>query len=321
MEEKTFMPRYGANSYREIRGVLAAEYRDLPDESVEAIVQSSLGAVDTELLEDFLGSLKKVGSSIAKAAPSVLPVVGTMAGTAFGGPLGAAVGGALGKAAGGAIGGAAAGGGGGGGRRGRAGRGHQGRGRPGRPGVPGRRGAALPPGLGAAAAPGSPAAQQLLSIINRPEIIQALMAMALGPAGRTHIPVGGGEPSAPGEPAEPPVQVPVGAITNVLGTLANQAGSDLNAAEPQQGESVPSYLLGESGEFLVDPAVPEERAQLVLELLNSSLPESDESDDYFAFYESDEPDESDDSDESDENDTEDDYYDMLELSEAYADEY
>ena len=60
------MPRYGANSYREIRGVLAPEYRDLPDESVEAIVQSSLGAVDTEALESFLGGLKKVGKSVAE---------------------------------------------------------------------------------------------------------------------------------------------------------------------------------------------------------------------------------------------------------------
>lgn len=303
------MPRYGANSYREIRGVLAPEYRDLPDESVEAIVESSLGAVDADALEDFLGSLKKVGKSIAKAAPSVLPVVGTVAGTAFGGPLGATLGGALGKAAGGAIGGAAAGG---GGRRRDAKRGRTGRGR-GLAGALAGRGAALPPSLGAAAGKGSPAAQQLLSIINRPEIVQALMAMALGPAGRTHIPVGGGEPADPGAPAEPPTPVPVGAIANVIGTLANQAGSDLNAAEPPQGESVPSYLLGESGEFLVDPAVPEERARLVLELLNGALPESDESDDYRAAFEY--------YDEDEEDDAEDDYYDMLELSEAYADEY
>ena len=296
------MPSYGAGSYREIRGVLAPEYRDLPDESVEAIVQSSLGAVDTEALDDFLGGLKKVGQTVAKAAPSVLPIVGTVAGTAFGGPVGASVGGALGRAAGGAIGGAAAGG---GGRR--RGRGTRAQGM--RPGVPGSPAAALPPGLGAAPAQGSPAAQQLLSLLSRPEIIQALMAMALGPAGRTHIPVGG-EPAAPGKPAEPPVPVPVGAIANVIGTLANQAGSDLNAAEPQQGESVPSYLLGEGGEFLVDPAVPEERAQLVIGLLNKSLPESDENDDDWESFEDDE-----------EDDTEDDFYDMLELSEAYADEY
>jgi hypothetical protein len=303
------MPRYGANSYREIRGVLAPEYRDLPDESVEALVQSSLGAVDTEALESFLSSSKKFGGMLAKAAPSVLPMVGTVAGTAFGGPLGATVGGALGRAAGGAIGGAAAAGGGGGGR-GRASRRSFMRSAR----ALGKQAAALAPGLAGAGGQGSPAAQQLLSIINRPEIIQALMAMALGSAGRTHIPVGGGEPDAPGEPAEPPVPVPVGAFANVIGSLANQAGSDLNAAEPQQGESVPSYLLGEGGEFLVDPAVPEERARLVLELLHGSLPESDEADDEWASFEDYE-------DEDDEDEVEDNYYDMLELSEAYADEY
>lgn len=290
------MPRYGTNSYREIRGVLAPEYRDLPDESVEAIVQSSLGAVDAEALESFFGGLKKVGQTIAQAAPTVLPIVGAVAGTALGGPVGASVGGTVGRLAGGAISGAAS------GQRASSILKQAG-------GTLFSQATSLVPGLGAAGGGGSPAAAQLLGVFNRPEILQSLMAMAMGPAGSTHVPVRVG---SRGAAAVSPTNVPVTAIANLIATLANRAITEHDAARPQQDESVPSYLLGEGGEFLVDPAVPEQRAQLVLELLNSSIPESDDYFDAGEFYLSDE---------SDESDEADDYYDMLELSEAFADEY
>ena len=224
------MPRYAVVPYKGIREVLAPEYRELPAEQIEALVRSTLGDVDPEDVDDFLGTLKKVGGFVAKAAPSVLPVAGTVVGTAFGGPLGATLGGTLGSLAGKAVGGAA----GPGPRRGR-------------------------PGLAAApAAGGSPAAGQLLALLNRPEIIQALMAMLMGPAGRSHVPVGG-------------TAVPVGAVANLVGTLANQAAAEHNAAVAWEGESSQGWLLDARGEFLVDPAVPEERAERLLQLLQTPV--------------------------------------------------
>lgn len=300
------MSRYGAGSYREIREVLSPEYRDLPDASIEAIVVASLGEVEPEDVENFLKGLKKFGQSVAKLAPTVLPIAGTAVGTIFGGPLGATLGGSLGQVAGGAIHGAAA-----GHSLKRIGKSAAGSLiRQGAQLIPGGAGS-LVPGLGAAG--GSPAAAQLLGILNRPEILKSLMAMAVGRAGSSHVPVGGSP-------------VPIGAIANLIGTLANQAEADYNAALAGGGESVPSYLLDESGEFRVDPAVPEQRAQLVLEMLlrasesePESEPESNESDDGWrvALYEYD-PDDQEDQELSDEA-----FYEMLdEFEMSFAeDEY
>jgi hypothetical protein len=276
------------SSYAEIREILASEYRDLPDESIEALVQQSFGSASAEDIESFLSGLKKVGKVVTKALPTVLPVVGTVAGTAFGGPVGAALGGTLGKLAGGAVQGATA------GRKPRLPK----------PAALAKKALAGAKAVAGAVAPaGSPAAAQLLGVLNRPEILQSLMAMIMGPAGRPNVPVGGNP-------------VPVGAFANLIGNLANQAAAEYNATAVHEGESIPTYLLNESGDFLVDPAVPEERAAVLLSMLQQAAVETDESD------ESDESDVEWDSDVYDESDGEDDfyidaYYDMLELAETY----
>jgi hypothetical protein len=273
------------SSYTEIREILASEYRDLPNESIEALVQQSFGSASAEDIESFLSGLKKVGNLVTKALPTVLPVIGTVAGTAFGGPLGAAVGGTLGRLAGGAVQSATA------GRHGL---------RLPKPGALAQQ--ALGAVAGAAGPAGSPAAAQLLGVLNRPEILQSLMAMIMGPAGRPNVPVGGNP-------------VPVGAFANLIGTLANQAAAEYNATAAHEGESIPTYLLNESGDFLVDPAVPEERARVLLSMLNETLVETDESEadwDSVVY------------DENDEEDSDfyvDAYYDMLELSDAYENAY
>jgi hypothetical protein len=281
------------NSYSEIREILASEYRDLPDESIEALVQQSFGSASAEDIESFLSGLKKVGSVVTKALPTVLPIVGTVAGTAFGGPLGAAVGGTLGKLAGGAVQGATAGG---------------------KPRLP--KPAALAKhalagvkavagAVGPAGPAGSPAAAQLLGVLNRPEILQSLMAMIMGPVGRPNVPVGGNP-------------VPLGAFANLIGSLANQAAAEYNAIAAHEGESIPTYLLNESGDFLVDPAVPEERAGLLLSMLNQAAVETDESDESDVEWDSVVYDE------EDEEDSDlyiDAYYDMLELSETDENSY
>jgi hypothetical protein len=90
----------------------------------------------------------------------------------------------------------------------------------------------------------------------RPEMLQALMAMLLGQAGRQNIPVGN-------------TPVPVGAFTNLLGVLANQAAAEYNAIAPRRGESL-RYFEDFAGEPKGDPAVAEHRAAALLELLQEA---------------------------------------------------
>lgn len=220
--------------------ILAPEYRDLPPKQIKQVVQTTLGPVYPEDLEDFSKTLQNVGTAVSKALPQVLPVAGTVVGTAFGGPLGGALGGALGSAAGGAISGTQS--------------------RPTRvtpaPQPP-------PPQAAPYTAPsepssvpsGSPATAQLLQAMFHPKMLQALMAMAMGQAGRPNIPVGG-------------TPVPPGAFTNLLSVLATRAAAEYNAVAPKGGS--PRYFQDYAGEPMGDPAVDEHRAEALWEHLQEA---------------------------------------------------
>jgi hypothetical protein len=83
------------------------------------------------------------------------------------------------------------------------------------------------------------------------------MSMALGPVGNKNVSVG---------PAG--TSVPVSAFANLLSTLGARAfGQAEAAAEPS--EALPGYLYNE-GTLAVDPAVPEQRAARLLELLGEA---------------------------------------------------
>jgi hypothetical protein len=83
------------------------------------------------------------------------------------------------------------------------------------------------------------------------------MSMALGPAGRTSVPVG-------------TASVPASAFANLLGQLGSRAfGQAEAAAEPT--EALPGYLYKE-GALAVDPAAPEQRAARLLEILGEAVP-------------------------------------------------
>jgi hypothetical protein len=110
-----------------------------------------------------------------------------------------------------------------------------------------------------------PAAAQLLQTIFRPEVLQALIAMLMGQAGRQNIPVG---------PANTPV--PLGAFTNMLGVMANQASAEYNATVGANGETIPRYLRDFTGEVESDIAVPEYRARVLFEMLQEADREEDE---------------------------------------------
>src|SRR5262249_8447453 len=95
----------------------------------------------------------------------------------------------------------------------------------------------------------------LLGLVQRPEVIQALMSMALGSAGRKDIPVGN-------------TAVPVSAFANLLSVLGSKAFGQAEAlAEPS--ESLPEYLYRE-GTLLADPAERSQRAAVLLERLGEA---------------------------------------------------
>ncbi|MCB8978728.1 MAG: hypothetical protein H6657_15005 [Ardenticatenaceae bacterium] len=233
-EDDFFYEEDESNTYPEIREVLASEYQYLSPDDIELLFDSI--GISAEDMEFSLGkAFKSVGHFAKKVAPTALPILGTAVGTVVGGPAGAALGGMLGRAAGGLVGQAGA-------RR-----------RPVRPST--ARSIKAQPRLPSGA--GSPAAAQLLQMLSRPEVLQGLTSMALGRAGQQNVRVGN-------------TQIPTGAIGNLLSVLANQASSEYNASTSYEGATVPGYLLDTDGEFLVDPAIPEDRAALLVQLLDNA---------------------------------------------------
>jgi len=87
--------------------------------------------------------------------------------------------------------------------------------------------------------------------------VQALGAMALGPAGAASIPVAG-------------TPVPIAAFANLVATLAAQAAAQQHASTPA-AVAVPAYLAG-----VANPTSPSARAEALLGLLAEA--EFDESD-------------------------------------------
>jgi hypothetical protein len=114
-----------------------------------------------------------------------------------------------------------------------------------------------PAAVHAPAPPALPAASKLLQTITRPETIQALLAMLMGGLGRSNVQVGS-------------TSVPVTAITNLLGVLAGKAEAEYNAARSAGGEALPEYMKDYAGEAIADPAVRENRAEVLYELFEST---------------------------------------------------
>lgn len=258
---------YFQQPYEELRGVVAPEYEHLPPGQLEHVLRAQMGDVSPEAMEDFLSTLAQVGQAVL---PVLLPAVGTV----IGGPIGGVIGGVAGQAASGAIGAATA-------KKKPAKAAHKPP--PARQSTapkPAARPPAKPPTAPAPPTPPSslvpvpvmhpsqpavpvisPAsssasnpAAQLLTLLFRPEFMQALTAMMLGSAGRNDIPVGGKD-------------VPVGAFANLLGVLADQLAVSHHTASSSFSDGIPEYLVEADGEMKCDLSVPEERAQVLWELL------------------------------------------------------
>lgn len=229
-----------ATIYPSLRNHLNANLAYRSDEAIEAAFERV--GMDAEAAEGFFDQIGKIASSVGqvalKAAPSILPIAGTVVGGAFGGPLGAQLGGSLGSLAGKAIGGAT--------------------GQPSAPqaggagGLLGSLGGALGGMVG-----GSPSAGQFLQTLAKPETLQAIASMALGPQlGKSDVNVGG-------------ASVPTGTFARMLSMLAGRMESEYHDSLSATREAVPEYMMDFARVPKGDPTVADHRAAALYELLQS----------------------------------------------------
>lgn len=234
-------------SYRNLpnlRQALATQYAELPAARLDRIVQEMFGEDVTA--EDLELSWGDVGSVAGTVAQKSLPVALPMLGTAVGGPLGGVAGAAVGQAVGGMIGG-----------------------KPPAAAAPPPSPRPVPMAPAATAASSAPAvsspqpaltaadasaATQLLALLRRPEMIQALHAMGLGAIGRPTVPVG-------------QTPVPTAVFATLLSLLAGQAATQESARVVESMPDLPAYLEGRAGTPLADPANPIEGATALLGML------------------------------------------------------
>jgi len=120
--------------------------------------------------------------------------------------------------------------------------------------------AAVAPPAGVPAAPQFDALSLLRLILVNPQFQQALQPTVAGTMPRTlHLPVP--TPAVPSRTR--PVPIPLGAVINAIAALAGQSLTELHAGTAEDEPEVPGYLVDAEGEFIVDPASPDDRAALV----------------------------------------------------------
>jgi hypothetical protein len=191
--------------------------------------------LDEDLLaavEGFGSALRSIGSFVRQAAPHALK--GAITGFTVGGPVGALAGAGIG-AVGSQLPAAAA-------------------------PVAAQVAGALP--APTAAVP-NPAALQLLAMLSQPQVIQALQALALGPAGAPTVPVAG-------------VPVPVATVANTIQSLSEMAAAQHHFSSPRvehHGRRWSYHLESVLGDSDPEPA---ERAAALLALLADSAEDDDE---------------------------------------------
>jgi hypothetical protein len=230
------MQRFSPESLEGLRRCLRPEYAGMPGEDLKQVVESSLSALPAEAAEDFLKSLGSLGKAVAPALQRAAPGIaqGAATGASVGGPWGALIGAGAGAASSFLGGG------------------------PARPTGPAP--AAAPstsPSAVAALPTGQGAAATFLGLMQNPAVQQALLSQVLGASGGQQVAAPSG------------TSMPRGAINALLTQLLANASEALPEAESITEQD---YLRGESGEFLVDPASPEQQAALVLSHLRRAPP-------------------------------------------------
>lgn len=133
--------------------------------------------------------------------------------------------------------------------------------RPATPAAPVGRPSPVRPGV--AAQPGAPGrppmnyTAQFASLLSNPQIMQAIRsALFRGREGVLHVGSDG-----------TPVRIPTSDVMATISRLARESALELNALAGEDTAEIPEYLIGEDGEFVVDPEFDEDREALVLEYL------------------------------------------------------
>jgi hypothetical protein len=121
-----------------------------------------------------------------------------------------------------------------------------------------------------AVAPQQPDALGLLRmILTNPQLqhaMQSAPAMGAQMPRAVHLPIP--SPSAPTQTRS--VQIPLAAVMNAIAALSGQSMTELSENLSEEEPEVPSYLVGDDGDFIVDPASPDDRAALVAHLFRLS---------------------------------------------------
>ena len=248
--------RLRETEYPAVRRVRGPDRERLDDAALEGVLGGLFPGAEAEDVEDFMRGLQSFGRQAAPLAQRALPGIaqGAAQGAMVGGPWGALVG---------AVGGGAASLLSGGGPT---------AGRPTAPApgpiaAPGTAPAApgvtlgLVPGLapppapvgpaptpGGAPPPAQAATAQLISLLSRPETMQALLALLMSGSGRSTVPVGSRD-------------VPAGAFANAI---AETAALVAEAAGHPFEQSMSEYLFDSVGQPRGDIVNPGERAALLL---------------------------------------------------------
>ena len=128
--------------------------------------------------------------------------------------------------------------------------------------------APAPPAPSPLGSPQSDPLALLRLIITNPQLQQALHQPVAGVAAPRAITLP--MPAPASHHGSKQLAIPLGAVMNAIYALAGQSMEHLNAETREDDPAVPEYLVGENGDFLVDPASPAERAELVARLFEIS---------------------------------------------------
>lgn len=229
------MARLSKVTLQGARSCVRPEFSGMPSDDLETIIEGSISGLPADAVDDFtkaLGSFgKTVGSGAQGAAPSIAQ--GAATGATVGGPWGALIGAGAGLASASLR------------KKGP------------RPTAPVPPVGVMPVAAGTPASPpvtsalptGQGAAATVLSLLQDPTVQQALLSQVLGASGSQEVQTASG------------TSLPRAAINNLLTQLIANSSESLPESDEAFDES---YLQDESGEYLVDPASPEQQAALVL---------------------------------------------------------
>ncbi|WP_373494802.1 hypothetical protein [Aquiflexum sp.] len=231
-------------SFNTIREVMGENFASASDLEIEQIINNRLSEMTPLEIESFWRS---VGNTIQNALPSVAPVAGQIIGGAVGTAIAPGIGTALGASLGGQLGNLA------GGAVSR------------QPQVRRRNPSArsLNPRSTRQSPPptitSQPAANQLMTLLNNPQLIQAILGQVLGVQGANNVslPTEGGYKVIPFE-----------AFMNALSQLADQAAVEAGGSLEDGMSS--NYLNDRYGEYVCDPSSSEERASVLMNLLSEN---------------------------------------------------